>query len=67
MRIDNDPRPRRPTTLTDERSVKLVTVALEEVRRVTCEKLPRAMGAKTSQENAQEQTSVARGWAIHSP
>ena len=30
MCIDNDPRPGRPRTLTDERSAKLVTDALEE-------------------------------------
>ena len=41
--------------------------ALEEDRRATCEKLSRATGAKTSQENAQEPTTVARGRAIHSP
>ena len=59
--IDNDPRRRRPRTSTNERSVKLV-----EERYVTCEELSRATGAKTSQENAQELTSVARGWATHS-
>ena len=36
--------------------------ALEEDHRATCEELFRAMGAKTLQENAQEQTSVAHGW-----
>ena len=46
MIIDNDPRPGRPRTSTDERSVKLVADALEEVRRATCEELSRAMGAK---------------------
>ena len=64
---DNDPRPRRPRTSTDEISVKLVADALEEDRRATCEEFSRAMGAKTSQENAQEPTSVVRGWATHSP
>ena len=63
MRIDNDPRPGRPRT----RSVKLVADALEDNRRATCEELSRATGAKPSQENAQEPTSVARGWATHSP
>ena len=48
---DNDPRPRRPRTSTDERSVKLVADALQEDRRATSEKLSRATGAKSSQEN----------------
>ena len=63
----NDPRPGRPRTSTDERSVKLVADALEEDRQATCEELTRATGANTSRENAQEPTSVARGWAIYSP
>ena len=67
LSIDNDPRPGRPTTSTDERSVKLVADALEEDRRATCEELSRAAEAKTSQENAQEPTSVDRVWANHSP
>ena len=62
MSIDNDPRPGRPRTSTDERSVKLVADALEEDRRPTCEELFRATGAKTSQENPQVPTSVARAW-----
>ena len=60
--IDNDPRPGR--TSTDERSV---ADALEEDHRETCEELSRAMRAKTSQENAQELTSVAHCWATYSP
>ena len=60
---DIDPRPGRPRTSTDERSVKLVADALEEDR----EGLSRATGSKTSQENAQEQTSVARDWVTDSP
>ena len=67
VRIDNDPRPERPKISTDERSVKLVADALEEDRRVTCEELSRATGAKTSKKNAQEPTSVDPGWATHSP
>ena len=35
MSIDNDPRPGRPRTTADERSVKLVAEALEEDGRVT--------------------------------
>ena len=35
--IDNDPRPGRTRTSTDERSVKLVADALEEERRATCD------------------------------
>ena len=54
--IDNDPRPGRLRTSTDERSVKLVADALEEDRHATCEELSRATGAKISQENAQEPT-----------
>ena len=65
--IDNDPRSGRPRTSTDEKSAKLVADALEDDRRATCEELSRAMGAKTLQENVQELTSVARGWATHSP
>ena len=41
--------------------------ALEEDHCATCEELSRTTGAKISQENAQEQTSVTRGWATHSP
>ena len=44
--IDNDPRPGKPRTSTDERSMKLVADALEENRRATCEELYRATGAK---------------------
>ena len=46
--IDNDPKPGRPKTSTDERSVKLVADALEEDR-ATGEELSRAMGAKTTE------------------
>ena len=63
---DNDPRPGRLRTSTDERSLKLVTDALEKDHRTTCEELSRAMGAKSLQENAQESISVAHGWANHS-
>ena len=59
--IDNDPVPGRPRISTDERNVKLVTDALEEDLCATCEELSRATGAKISQENAQEPTSVAHG------
>ena len=65
--IDNDPRPARPRTTTDERSVKLVAYALEEDSCATCEELSRATVAKTLQEKSQELTSVARGRATHSP
>ena len=66
MSIDIDPRPGRPrTSTTDERSVKLVADALEEDRRATCEELSSGTGTKPSQENIQEPTSVARGWATH--
>ena len=59
--IDNNPRPGRPRTATDERIVKLVADALEEDRCATCEELFGTTGAKTSQENTQKPTSVARG------
>ena len=39
--IDNDPRPGRARTSTDERNVKLVADAPEEERRATCEELSR--------------------------
>ena len=65
--IDTDPRPGRRRTSTDERNVKLVADALEEDLRATCEELSRATETKTLQENAQEPTSSARGWATHSP
>ena len=65
--IDNDPRPERPRKPTHERSVTLVADALEKVHRATYEELSRATGAKTSQGNALEPTSLARGWATHSP
>ena len=64
---DNNPIPGRQRTSTDERSVKLVADVLEEDRRATCEELSRATRVKTSQENAQEPTSVAPGRAPHSP
>ena len=67
MNIDNGPRPERPRTSTDERSVKLVADALEEDCCATCEEHSRATGAKTLQENAQKPTSVTRGWANQSP
>ena len=51
---------------TAERTAKLVADVLED-RRTTCEELSRAKGAKTSQEHAQEPTSVARVLATHSP
>ena len=41
---DNDSRPGRPRTSTDERSVKLVAESLEEDHRATCEELSRATG-----------------------
>ena len=60
--INND-RPGRLRTSKNERSVKLEPVAdaLEEDSHATCEELSRVMGAKTSQENAQEPTSIAHG------
>ena len=67
MSTDNDPRPGRPRTTTDERSVKLVADDLEEDRLTTFEELSRATGVKTCQDNAQKPTSVARGWSSHSP
>ena len=51
MSRNKDPRPGKPRTSTDERSVKLVADALEQDHRATCEELSRATGAKTSQEN----------------
>ena len=57
VRIHKDPRPGRPRTSTDERSVKLVRDDLED-RSATCEELSRVTGAKTSQENTQEQTQL---------
>ena len=65
--IDNDPRPGRPRTSADERSVKLVADALEEDRHATCEELSRAKGEKTSKENAEVLTAIARCWATLSP
>ena len=47
--------------------MKLMADALGEDRRAMCEELSRVMGVTTSQENAQESTSVASGWATHSP
>ena len=67
MCIESDPRPERPRRSTNERSVKLVADALEEDRRATCEEFSIATGTKTSQENAQDRTSVSRGRATHSP
>ena len=52
--------------MTQDKEMKLVADALEEDRRAKYE-FSRATGANTSQENAQEPISVARGWATHSP
>ena len=60
MSVDNDPRPGRPRTSTDEISVKLVAEDFEDLQ-ATCEELSRAKGAKILQENAQEPISVACG------
>ena len=45
--IENDPRPGRLRTSTDEGSVKLVADAVEEDRCATCEELCGAMGVST--------------------
>ena len=45
--IDNDSRPGRPRTSTDERSVKLVADADDGDSQTTCDDLSRATGAKT--------------------
>ena len=66
MSIDNERRPGTPRKSKDERIMKLVADALEDDRRGKCEELSRATGGKISQENAQEPTKVARGWATHS-
>ena len=42
--INDDSRPGRPKTSTDERSVQLVAGALEEDRRATCEELSEVTG-----------------------
>lgn len=42
--INDDPRPGRPKTSTDERSVKRVADALEQDRRATCEELSEVTG-----------------------
>ena len=65
--IGSDPRSGWPRKSIDETSVKLVADSLEEDLHATCEELSRATEAKTSQENAQESTTFARGWATHSP
>lgn len=44
MSINDDPRPGRPKTSTEERSVKLVSDAPEEDRRATCEELSKTTG-----------------------
>ena len=65
--VDNDPKPGRPRTSTDKRSVKLVADALVEDYCATCEECSRATGAKSSQENPHEPTSVVHDWATHYP
>ena len=42
--INDDPRPRRAKTSTDERSVKLVADFLAEDRRATCKEISQATG-----------------------
>ena len=66
MSINNDPKPGRLRTSTDERSLKLVADAHEEDLRAHVKNFLEPLGAKLSQENAQEPTSVTRVWAIHS-
>ena len=65
--IDNDSRPGRTSTSTDERSVNLLADFLEEDRRVTCEELFKATGAKTTQENHKNrpQLLVVRPLILH--
>ena len=46
--INDDPRPRRPNTSTDERSVKLVADFLAENRRATCEKISQTTGISST-------------------
>ena len=48
MSRDHDPRPGRPRTSTEERSLKLVADALEENHHATCEELSRAMGVSAT-------------------
>ena len=48
MSINDDPRPGRPKTSTEERSVKLVSDAPEEDRRATCEELSKTTGIRTT-------------------
>ena len=62
MSIDNDPRPGRPKTPTDEITVKLVKKII--VHHVKNFLEPR--GTKTSQENTKEPPLVARDWVTHS-
>jgi hypothetical protein len=42
--INNDPRPGRSKTSTDERSVKLVADVLAEDRKTTCEEISQGIG-----------------------
>jgi transposase len=46
--INYDPRPGRPKTSTDERSVKLVADFLAENRRATCEEISQATGVSST-------------------
>ena len=44
LTINDDPRPGRPKTSTDEKSVKLVADSLAEDRRATCKEISQATG-----------------------
>ena len=65
MSTDNDQRPGRPRTSTDERSVKLVADALEGDRHATCNELSRATGRKNVIGKC-TRTDLSCSWLGHS-
>ena len=65
VNIDNDSRPRRPRTSTDERRVKLVADTLEEDRRAASEELSRATGRENFPGKC-TRTDLSCSWLGHS-
>ena len=68
--INDDPRPGRPKTSTDERSVKLVADFLAENRGATCEEISQATGISSTSvfcilTNGLQKTKICARWVAH--
>jgi transposase len=70
LTINDDPRPERPKTSTDERSVKLVADFLTENRRVTCEEISLITGISSTSvfrifTNDLQKIKICARWVPH--